>query len=194
VYLHLSKVDYSRIRKESKDLIVGDPRQLIHPTDSQGNLCGTGDFASKPYVYFFDWTKCIKGLNVGADVLNGRPFVCPTTQVCVDKCPDSTQYYEFDNYFDHRVCTYDVTPTKDTYRDLVEQGKCATYVMDSKPLFGRCVPKYLENLTNSIIHGSGGNINETVRDSDGNPLNGTKLEEAKLIFTKFVLKFAFIID
>ena len=36
----------------------GDPSKLMYPTDSYGNICGKGDFAEKPYLMFFDLTKC----------------------------------------------------------------------------------------------------------------------------------------
>lgn len=161
-------------------MIVGDPRQLIHPTDSQGNLCGSGNLTSKPYLHFFDWTKCIKGLAIPTGLLEGRPFVCPTTQVCVEQCPTSTRYYIFENYLDHAVCTYDVTPKPDNYKQLVEEGKCASYVIASKPLFGRCVPEYLQNLTNSIIHTIDDQNNTvTVNGTDGKPLNGSQLEDVE---------------
>ncbi|CAF3313153.1 unnamed protein product [Rotaria socialis] len=155
----------------------GDPRQLLYPTDSFGNLCGTGEHVERPYVYFFDWTKCIKSLNVPANILSGRPFVCPTTQVCVQKCPSKTSYYKFENYAANRVCKYDVDSSEVDYDILVQEGRCASYVIDSKPLFGRCVPRQLESLTNSIIEVPDGTGNNSiVFDSSGQPLNGSKLE------------------
>jgi choline transporter-like protein 2/4/5 len=84
-------------------------------------------------------------------MLQGRPFVCPTPQVCVEQCPNQTSYYTFQNYHENRVCTYDVDPKDVNEKELVDAGKCATYIIASKPLFGRCVPEHLQNLTNSII-------------------------------------------
>ncbi|CAF3658868.1 unnamed protein product [Adineta steineri] len=156
----------------------GDPKQLLHPTDSQGNLCGSGNFLNRPYSYFFDWTQCIKILNLGANILKGRPFVCPTTQVCVQQCPNITTYYKFGNYYDNRICTYDVNATDHDNQILVQTGKCASYIIASKPLFGRCVPSEIESLTNTIIQAPDANgINQTVFDSNGQPLNSTKLEQ-----------------
>jgi choline transporter-like protein 2/4/5 len=130
---------------------IGDPRQLVHPTDSQGHLCGSGLYADRPYLYFFDWTKCIQSLSISTNLLKGRPFVCPTTQVCVTQCPTQTSYYKFSNYQANRVCTYDVDETQTNNAELVNAGKCATYIIASKPLFGRCVPEQLQSLANSII-------------------------------------------
>lgn len=130
---------------------LGDPKQLLHPTDSQGNLCGSGNFVNRPYVYFFDWTKCIKAFNIPVNILEGRPFVCPTTQVCVQQCPNRTSYYTFSSYYANRVCTEDVNPADTDNNKLVTNGKCAPYVIASKPLFGRCVPDQLQSWTNNII-------------------------------------------
>ena len=121
----------SSVGKDSRvdcAVLLGDPRQLIHPTDSEGNL-------------------------FPANALKGRPFVCPTTQVCVEECPNATTYYKFESYGTHAVCTYDVdkTPIED-YSSFVDEGKCASYIIASKPLFGRCIPDKLQGWVNGVIH------------------------------------------
>lgn len=123
----------------------------MYPTDSQGNLCGSGKFINQPYLYFFDWTKCIKTFNIPANILKSRPFVCPTTQVCVQQCPNKTSYYKFANYLENRVCTYDVNPADIDNEKLVRDGKCASYIIASKAVFGRCIPQQMESLTGDII-------------------------------------------
>ncbi|CAF0775776.1 unnamed protein product [Rotaria sp. Silwood1] len=154
----------------------GNPEQLIHPTDSQGNLCGTGNFFDRPYLYFFDWTQCIKAFNIPVNMLQGRPFICPTTQVCVQQCPNKTTYYKFPNYYENRICKYDVNATDNNNEKLVNDGQCALYIIASKPLFGRCIPEEIQTLANSIIEVSDDNgRNQTVLDSNGKPLNGTHL-------------------
>ena len=50
-----------------------------------GEICGTADNAEKPYLLFFDLTRCIK---ISA-ALSG----CITPQVCVSKCPD--EYWSY---------------------------------------------------------------------------------------------------
>lgn len=156
----------------------GNPEQLLHPTDSQGNLCGSGNFRDRPYVYFFDWTKCIRAFNIPVNMLNGRPFVCPTTQVCVRQCPNITSHHTFNNYYANRVCTYDVNAADTDNQKLVNNGKCAPYIITSKPIFGRCVPEQMESMTNTIIQAPDNNgVNRPIYDENGKPLNGTKLEE-----------------
>jgi hypothetical protein len=85
------------------------------------------------------------------NILKGRPFVCPTTQVCVQQCPNKTAYYTFGSYQTNRVCTYDVNATDTDNAKLVRDGKCASYVIASEPLFGRCVPDEILSLTSGII-------------------------------------------
>ena len=83
--------------------------------------------------------------------MKGRPFVCPTTQVCIQQCPNKTSYYKFENYYANRICTYDVDPTETNNEKLVNERKCAPYIIESKPLFGRCIPEKIQSLTSSII-------------------------------------------
>ena len=132
-------------------VFLGDPRQLIHPTDSQGHFCGSGNLIDRPYVYYFDWTKCVKALNLPANMFKSRPFVCPTTQVCVQQCPNVTSHYQLPNYHLNRICTYDVDPRETNNEKLVQDGRCAAYVIASKALFGRCIPQQIQSLTNNII-------------------------------------------
>ena len=90
-------------------------------------------------------------LTIPANFLKSRPFVCPTTQVCVEQCPTATTHYKFGNYQQHRICTYDVDPKNTDNENLVSQGKCAPYVIASKSYFGRCIPIRLGTVTNTII-------------------------------------------
>ncbi|CAF1214152.1 unnamed protein product [Rotaria sordida] len=63
--------------------------------------------------------------------------------------------------------------------ELVKAGKCASYIIASRPLFDRCVPQHIQNLTNSIIQTPGRNeSNATVYDSNGQSLSGSRLEQS----------------
>ena len=53
----------------------GDPRILIYPSDSNGEICGKGQFSEKPYLFFFDITRCLRTSAV---------LGCPTKQVHLD--------------------------------------------------------------------------------------------------------------
>lgn len=55
-------------------LTLGDPQRIIHPTDSQGRMCGLHESVrDKPYLFFFDLAKC-----ANPSVLT---YGCPTPQV-----------------------------------------------------------------------------------------------------------------
>uniref|UniRef100_A0A8C7G4X0 Choline transporter-like protein n=1 Tax=Oncorhynchus kisutch TaxID=8019 RepID=A0A8C7G4X0_ONCKI len=49
-------------------------------------FCGIGPNKAQPSVFYFDILKCVTSINIMATTLNG--LQCPTTQVCVEKCPD----------------------------------------------------------------------------------------------------------
>ena len=48
---------------------------------SEGNICGANDYEDKPYLFYFDATKCFEPSLPGEE--------CPgTTKLCVSECPD----------------------------------------------------------------------------------------------------------
>uniref|UniRef100_A0A8C9YBB3 Choline transporter-like protein n=1 Tax=Sander lucioperca TaxID=283035 RepID=A0A8C9YBB3_SANLU len=61
----------------------GDPRKVIYPTDSRGQFCGQAGtpLEKKPLLFYFNILKCASPLVL-------LEFQCPTTQLCVEKCPD----------------------------------------------------------------------------------------------------------
>ena len=53
---------------------LGNPEKLIHPTDSDGRICGFDDAVKdKPFLFFFDLTKCANPIVLTTG--------CPTPQV-----------------------------------------------------------------------------------------------------------------
>uniref|UniRef100_A0A6Q2YUA7 Choline transporter-like protein n=1 Tax=Esox lucius TaxID=8010 RepID=A0A6Q2YUA7_ESOLU len=63
--------------------LYGDPRQVLYPRNSAGMYCGI----DQPSVFYYNILKCAASLNVIAATLNG--LQCPTTQVCVQQCPNT---------------------------------------------------------------------------------------------------------
>uniref|UniRef100_A0A674D825 Choline transporter-like protein n=1 Tax=Salmo trutta TaxID=8032 RepID=A0A674D825_SALTR len=61
----------------------GDPRKVIYPTDSRGQFCGQAGtpLETKPLLFYFNIMKCASPMVL-------LEFQCPTTQMCVEKCPD----------------------------------------------------------------------------------------------------------
>jgi hypothetical protein len=106
---------------------IDDPKQLLHPTDSQGNVCGTDDLLNQTYVNYFDWTQCIKAFNIPQNILKGHVFVCPTRQVCVqEQYPKKKSYCTCGNDYANGIYTDAVAATTDTNNEkLVHDGKCA---------------------------------------------------------------------
>ena len=51
----------------------GNPAQLIYPSNSEGEICGRGEHADKPFLLFFDLTRCAR--------LSSALSGCPTPQV-----------------------------------------------------------------------------------------------------------------
>ncbi|CAL1537804.1 unnamed protein product [Lymnaea stagnalis] len=119
----------------------GNPYRLVYPTDSQGDICGLGNLADKPYLFFFDLVTCAK---MGPAVVTG----CPTPQVCVKECPATNYVYvqaEVSRNRSQLICKYHVDHSKAPYKDmavkkLVEDNLCAAYYLESKPVVGRCMP------------------------------------------------------
>ena len=124
----------------------GNPFQLVYPSNSEGEICGQGDYKDRPFLLFFDLTRCIK---ISA-ALGG----CATPQVCVKECPD--QYWTYSMGKQDvlgRFCDYDDPADADTpLQQLVKGRKCPAYLIPSQPFLGRCVPTFgLVRTTNSTI-------------------------------------------
>jgi len=155
----------------------GDPTKLIYPTDSDGNLCGSGENEGKPDLFFFDLVDCAR---MGAAVIATG---CPTPQVCVSACPNKTWTYMQDLLPtptinpDNLVCknSVDLAVTTKTLQELISDEDCAAYYMESSSLVGRCVPSFIAELGESLS-GEGG---VTIVDALGNAVNGTALADSE---------------
>uniref|UniRef100_A0A3Q3X242 Choline transporter-like protein n=1 Tax=Mola mola TaxID=94237 RepID=A0A3Q3X242_MOLML len=66
--------------------LYGDPRHVLYPRNSTGSYCGIGQNKDRPNLFYFNILKCATSVNIMAASLND--FQCPTTQVCVERCPD----------------------------------------------------------------------------------------------------------
>ena len=58
----------------------GNPSRLLHPTNSNGELCGQHNQTDKPNLLYFDLSQCA-GIS--------QEEVCPTTRVCIAECPNT---------------------------------------------------------------------------------------------------------
>ncbi|XP_077286942.1 choline transporter-like 2 isoform X2 [Arctopsyche grandis] len=125
-------------------IMHGDVRRLLVPTDSDGLKCGLdSSVIDKPYLVFFDMTKCISP----TVPING----CPTKQVCVKECPntmilriiiDTWTDSKIKEMRDKFVCKYHVDKTaidsKTKILKLMDEEECAENIFESKSILGRC--------------------------------------------------------
>lgn len=173
----------------------GDPKKLVYPTDSEGNMCGVGEYASKPYLAYFDILQCTK---VGvAAIATG----CPTPAVCVESCPSSYWVYlelealvstnsASQSDYDKLLCKNSVTNPMALVgsgvvkEELIDTDKCAAYYVPTTDLVGRCIPSifvdgldYAAQLTTSNSTG--------LENKDGTIINGDVLNTASQYLAKF---------
>ncbi|KAM6967084.1 choline transporter-like protein 2 isoform 2-T2 [Tautogolabrus adspersus] len=118
----------------------GDPRKVIYPTDSRGQFCGQAGtpLEKKSFLFYFNIMKCASPMVL-------LEFQCPTTQMCVEKCPEKfltlvkayTNSKDFDYY--KQFCKEGVTD-KMGIPDIVSMGLCPAMLIPSKPFTRRCFP------------------------------------------------------
>ncbi|CAN9505957.1 unnamed protein product [Ophioblennius macclurei] len=118
----------------------GDPRKVIYPTDSQGQFCGQAgtSLEKKPLLFYFNIMKCASPMVL-------LEFQCPTTQMCVEKCPDKfmtlvkayTNTKDFSYY--KTFCKEGVTNSMGI-PEILRQGLCPAMLTPSKPFTRRCFP------------------------------------------------------
>ncbi|XP_071330662.1 choline transporter-like protein 2 isoform X2 [Trachinotus anak] len=118
----------------------GDPRKVIYPTDSRGQFCGQAGtpLEKKPLLFYFNIMKCASPMVL-------LEFQCPTTQMCVEKCPEKfmtlvkayTNKKDFDYY--KNFCKEGVTNTMGI-PEILKLGLCPAMLTPSKPFTRRCFP------------------------------------------------------
>nr|XP_040047525.1 choline transporter-like protein 2 isoform X2 [Gasterosteus aculeatus aculeatus] len=118
----------------------GDPRKVIYPTDSRGQFCGQAGtpLANKPLLFYFNIMKCASPMVL-------LEFQCPTTQMCVEKCPEKfmtlVKAYTNNNDFAYykNFCKEGVTNTMGIPQ-ILSLGLCPAMLTPSRPFTRRCFP------------------------------------------------------
>ncbi|KAM9784405.1 choline transporter-like protein 2 isoform X1 [Syngnathus typhle] len=118
----------------------GDPRKVIYPTDSRGQFCGQAGtpLEKKPLLFYFNIMKCASPVVL-------LEFQCPTTQMCVEKCPDKfmtlinahASRKDFDYY--KNFCKEGVTNSM-AVTQILKLGLCPAMLTPSKSFTRRCFP------------------------------------------------------
>ena len=168
----------------------GDPSKLMYPTDSYGDICGQGDFSNKPYLMFFDLTKCISLTAIAG---------CPTPQVCVEKCPKENYSPWLESQIPvtglaesllgddvkTKMRPYCTSDTNDDLFDslsvsqLLERNYCPPWWVQSSEVLGRCLPSLVKpNVTDNSSN------NTVFSDSPSGAISLDTLEEAAQALTK----------
>ncbi|GAA6068771.1 choline transporter-like protein 2 isoform X1, partial [Tachysurus ichikawai] len=151
----------------------GDPRKVIYPTDSRGQFCGQQgtSLEKKPLLFYFNILKCASPLVL-------LEFQCPTTQICVDKCPDrfltlvKAKQKNQDLQYYSQFCKEGVNVTQ-TAPELLREKACPAMIFPSKPFTRRCLPA-LETKKGVVVIGN----MTTFTDENSTNINTTDLLEA----------------
>ncbi|XP_049334829.1 choline transporter-like protein 5-A isoform X2 [Astyanax mexicanus] len=128
--------------------IHGDPRKVIHPTDSSGQFCGQKGTpnAKKSILFYFNILKCASP----AVLIN---LQCPTTQMCVSKCPDrfatytdmQLQYRFNRSHWDYyrQFCRPGFNNPKKPVSQVLRDEDCPSVIVPSRPFLQRCFPDFI---------------------------------------------------
>ncbi|XP_074544588.1 choline transporter-like protein 2 isoform X1 [Halichoeres trimaculatus] len=154
----------------------GDPRKVIYPTDSRGQFCGQAGtpLEKKPFLFYFNILKCASPLVL-------LEFQCPTTQLCVESCPDRHMTLvktklsgKEDRDYYQQFCKEGVDFSKLSPPELLRDGLCPSMLIPSKAFTRRCLPA-LGTLKGGVVVVG----NETTVDAGlGVTINATELLEA----------------
>ncbi|XP_035378946.1 choline transporter-like protein 4 [Electrophorus electricus] len=131
--------------------LLGDSRHVVLPQNSTGMFCGAGVNVDKPNVLYFDLLKCARATTEMDAILEG--LQCPTTQVCVKKCP--SEFWKLPpeayapnalpkDFFQQQYCDprLDLAQTTLSVQDILNQELCPYFYTPSKPELGRCLPSF----------------------------------------------------
>uniref|UniRef100_G3PE81 Choline transporter-like protein n=1 Tax=Gasterosteus aculeatus aculeatus TaxID=481459 RepID=G3PE81_GASAC len=121
----------------------GDPSKIVYPTDSHGHFCGRQNTpnANKSILFYFNMLKC------------ANPAVlvhlqCPTTQLCVSKCPDrfatlldswNTNSWEYYKQF----CRPGFDISSKSVVEAIQDEDCPSMIVPSRPFLQRCFPDFI---------------------------------------------------
>ncbi|XP_078120604.1 choline transporter-like protein 2 isoform X2 [Sander vitreus] len=154
----------------------GDPRKVIYPTDSRGQFCGQAGtpLEKKPLLFYFNILKCASPLVL-------LDFQCPTTQLCVEKCPDrhltlmkAKLGSNEDRGYYQQYCKDGVNLSKLSPPEILKDGLCPAILMPSKAFTRRCLPALGTLKGGVVVVGN----ETTFNDGEGSSINATDVLEA----------------
>nr|KAF6383683.1 solute carrier family 44 member 5 [Pipistrellus kuhlii] len=158
--------------------VHGDPRRVAYPTDSKGHFCGQKGTPNenKSILFYFNLLSCTSP----SVMIN---LQCPTTQICVSKCPEKfLTYLEMQFPFERdkhswdyysQFCKSPIFRPAQTLSQIVMDGDCPAAIFPSKPFLRRCFPDF--STENGIL--TVGN-KTTFEDGKGHTRNAVELKAA----------------
>uniref|UniRef100_A0A8C4S3D1 Choline transporter-like protein n=1 Tax=Erpetoichthys calabaricus TaxID=27687 RepID=A0A8C4S3D1_ERPCA len=158
--------------------IHGDPRKVAYPTDSYGQFCGQHGTpnANKTLLFYFNILKC-----ASPAVL--IKLQCPTTQLCVSKCPDrfatyidmQYSYRSNKSYWEYyrQFCKPGFNNPRKSVSEILRDEDCPSMIVPSRPFFQRCFPDFTTR--NGILTVAN---KTTFKDGKGKTRNVTELRQA----------------
>lgn len=166
----------------------GDPKSLLLPRDSSGQLCTD----SKPNLFYFNLVECVS--------VNALITGCTSPTICVQECPTDNYYYllsvqrnvllekfcKSSQLSSHFAGSVPSSVDEATYLTLINKKICPVYTISSKPLYGRCLPAILTGAYESTqsVMATDSQTNQTLQINDlTQPLNYELVSKA----TKYLL-------
>uniref|UniRef100_A0A8D2ISP7 Choline transporter-like protein n=1 Tax=Varanus komodoensis TaxID=61221 RepID=A0A8D2ISP7_VARKO len=158
-----------------KSWVHGDPRKVAYPTDSFGQFCGQKDTPNenKTILFYFNILKCASPIVL----IN---LQCPTTQLCVSKCPDRFATYiemqsSYRNYWEYyrQFCKPGFNKPRKSVAQVMRDEDCPSMIIPSRPFLKRCFPDF--STKNGVLTVAN---KTTFRDGRGKTRNVTDLREA----------------
>uniref|UniRef100_A0A452H902 Choline transporter-like protein n=1 Tax=Gopherus agassizii TaxID=38772 RepID=A0A452H902_9SAUR len=155
--------------------VHGDPRKVVYPTDSYGQFCGQKDTINenKTSLFYFNILKCASPIVL----IN---LQCPTTQLCVSKCPDRfATYIDMQGSYRHNKSYWEYYRQfckpgfNKPWKVLIRDEDCPSMIIPSRPFLKRCFPDF--STKNGILTVAN---QTTFKDGRGKTRNVTDLREA----------------
>ncbi|XP_013858372.1 choline transporter-like protein 5-B [Austrofundulus limnaeus] len=175
--------------------IHGDLRKIVYPTDSQGQFCGQQNTTNvnKAILFYFNMLKCANP----AVLIN---LQCPTTQLCVSKCPDrfatlldvsSTNNWDYYKQF----CKPGFNPGSKSVADVIRDEDCPSMIVPSRLFLQRCFPDFntrdgILRVANQTTFKDGNNNKRSVNDLKDAAKSIASLLNAKEVGMKILEDFS----
>ncbi|CAO2600497.1 Choline transporter-like protein 5 [Lemmus lemmus] len=161
----------------------GDPRKVAYPTDSQGHFCGQKGTPNenKTILFYFNLFRCASSSMMFR-------LQCPTTQICVSRCPEKFLTYMEMQYLNkedktqweyyRQFCKATARPAKRFLKCRLVK-RCLPWFLFSSTVLQRCMPDF-STINGVLTLGS----RMQVEDGTGRTRNIVELREAAVGISK----------